>query len=252
MYILVEKRSLGRVPRGQSVRRGETREYRTECPEIKSEGEKERARQLESLVSRERENSDEIREMYNAERVVLARNLIKKHKITEEDVFNQDKKERFQQYLNFMATEGGRHEEARKLETAFVVVQQNPSREIITWAEDILEWDGLGLERGGDLEPGGYVWWYRRTYMQCETDTEISIFNTATQVARAMRGNKEAMRAAKVRHAAKAQRREEDRKEYVAARLFNQLCVTWDDFPPPLVFPQSVEDPRKGWRLTEY
>ena len=167
--------------------------------------------------------------MYNAEWVEWARNGIQAHKIPEQDIFNEDKEEKLCRYFNVMAKEHGLCEEVERLKTAIEVIKQHPSKEIIEWAEDILEWDGLGLEKGGDLEPGGYVEWYRRTYMQEHKDEEISVFYTATRVACAMRADSEAMEAAKVRHVEKALQRESARKEYVASQLKHKGFVTWDD-----------------------
>jgi len=154
--------------------------------------------------------------MYNAERVAWARTCIRAHNIPEQDIFNEDKEEKLVRYLNDMAKEPGLCEEVESLEIAIEVIKKHPSKEIIEWAEDILEWDGLGLEKGGDLGPGGYVDWYRHTHMQGYKEEEISVFYTATRVAHAMKADKEAMEAAKARHAERAQQREEARKEYVA------------------------------------
>ena len=182
--------------------------------------------------------------MYSAETIAWARYVLQTHKITEDDVFNQDKEARLERYMIILTEECGCREEAERVRRALEVCGKHPSKTMITWAEEILEWDGLGLERGGDLKPGGYVEWYRDKYLQDYTSEERKYFFIATRVAHAIRTDKWAMMAAKVRHAAKAHQRESSRKKYVATQMKLEVkSIAWDNIPTPLWnAPWGVDD----------
>ena len=148
--------------------------------------------------------------------VKWAREVLTARKIKEDDIFDPDKDRRFEEFMRFLAEEG-RGGEANMIREARTIARKYPSVTMISWAEDILEQCGLGLVLGGDMgETGGHVQLYYESEISGKwKDEEVSGFIKAARIARAAVEDPWIRQAATVRHAARAQRREEMRVERI-------------------------------------
>jgi len=134
--------------------------------------------------------------------------------ISEHDVFETASEEKIEIVIGGLI-ETGQMNALSMFREAVSLVAAHPSRELVKWAEEVLEWDGTGLIKGADPGHRGNEDKLRKEYLRSHglgeeddyTVRELELVDKARRVARALRNDKWGMMAAKVRHAARVQRK---------------------------------------------